>query len=118
MVAWERGKEERRPPRQTGKPQDPPEALGEGEGTEMLGENAGSSFVGSSPSPAVLCETSFCLPGSAADEDGRRTTSKETVRGRVGVELPATLDAVRVSDTGTLLLSPLLVAITELGILV
>lgn len=118
MGAREQGGEEGCPPQQTGKPQDPPEALSEGEGTEMLGENAGSSFVGSSPSPAPLCETSLCLPGSVADEDGRRTTSKELVRGRAGVELPAVLDAVRVSDTGTVLLSPLLVAITELGVLV
>lgn len=84
----------------------------------MLGENAGSSFVGSSLSPASLCETLLCLPDSVADEDGRRTTSKELVRGEAGAELPAALDAVWVSDTGTVLLSPLLVAITELGVLV
>jgi len=99
------------------KPQDPPEALGEGEGTEILGENAGSSFVGSSVSSALLCETWLCLPGSVDDEDSRRTTSKELVRGGAGAELPAPLDAARVSDTGTVLLPPLLVAITELGVL-
>lgn len=92
------------------------EALGEGEGTEMLGGNAGSDFVGSSLSPAPLCETSLCLPGSVANEDGRRTSSQELVWGGAGAELPATLDAW-VSDTGSVL-SPPLVAVTELGVLV
>lgn len=118
MGAQEGGEEEGCPPQQTRKPQDPPEALGEGKGTEMLGENAGSGFVGSSPSLALLRETSLCLPGSVADEDGRRTTSKELVQGRAVAEFPATLDAAWVSDTGTGLLSPPLVAIIELGVLV
>lgn len=84
----------------------------------MLGENAGTDFVGSSPSPAPLCETSLCLGGSVADEDGRRTVSKELVQGGAGEELPAVLDAAWASDTGTVILSPPLVAITELGVLV
>lgn len=118
MRARKEGEEEGCPPQQTGKPQDPPEALGEGEGTEMLGENAGTDFVGSSSSPAPLCETSLCLAGSVADEDGRRTVSKELVQGGAGEELPAVLDAAWASDTGTVILSPPLVAITELGVLV
>lgn len=85
---------------------------------ELLVENTGSGFVVSSLSPAPLCETSLCLPGSANDEDDRRTTSKDLVWGEAGVELPAALDAARVSDTGTMVLSPLLVIITNLGILV
>lgn len=103
---------------QTGKPQDPPEALGEGEGMELLVGNTGSGSVVSSPSPAPLCETSLCLPGSAADEDGRRTTSNDMVWAEAGAELPAALDAARVSDTGIMVLSPLLVVITNLGVLV
>lgn len=118
MRAREEGEEEGCPPQQTRKPQDPPEALGEGEGTETLGENAGTDFVGSSPSPAPLCETSLCIAGSVADEDGRRTVSKELVQGGAGGELPALLDAAWASDTGTVLLSPPLGAITELGVLV
>lgn len=94
------------------------EALGEGEGIETPEGNTGSGFVASSPSPAPLCETLLCLPGSAAAEDGRRTTSKDLVWGEAGGELPAALDAARVSDTGTVVLSPLLVAVTELGVLV
>lgn len=84
----------------------------------MLGENAGSGFVGSSASPAPLCETLLCLPGCVADEDGRRTTSKELVWGGAEAELPATLNAAWVcADIGTVLLSPPLVGITELGVL-
>lgn len=94
------------------------EALGGDNGTEMLEENAGSGFVASSASPAPLCETLLCLPGSVADEDGRRTTSKELVWGGEEAELSLVLDVAWVPDTGAVLLSPPLVVITELGILV
>lgn len=40
------------------------------------------------------------------------------MRGGAGAELPATLDAAWVSDTGSVLLSPPLVAVTKLGVLV
>lgn len=85
---------------------------------ELLVGNTGSGSVVSSPSPAPLCETSLCLPGSAADEDGRRTTSNDMVWAEAGAELPAALDAARVSDTGIMVLSPLLVVISNLGVLV
>lgn len=38
--------------------------------------------------------------------------------GEAGVELSVMLDAARVSDTGTVVLSPPLVAVTELAVLV
>lgn len=90
-------------------------SVAEGEGTETLGENAGSSFVGRSLSPAPLCETFLCFPGSAADEDSR-TVSRVLVWG--GAELPVALESPWVSNTGTVLLSSLAVAVTTLGVLV
>lgn len=92
--------------------------MAEGEGTEMLGENAGSSFVGSSLSPAPLCETLLCFPGSAADEEDSRIVSEVLVWGGAGAELPVALEAPRVFNTGTVLLSPLVVVDTTLGVLV
>lgn len=91
--------------------------MAEGEGTEMLGENAGSSFVGSSLSPAPLCETLLCFPGCAADEDSR-TVSKVLVWGGVGAELPVALEAPWGSNTSTVLLFLLVVVDTTLGVLV
>lgn len=93
-------------------PHNPPEELGEDEGTETPGGNTGSGFVGSSLRPASRCETPPCLPGSVT-EDSRRTTSRELVPDGAGAELPAL-----VSTTGSVVMFPLLVAITELGVLV
>lgn len=92
-------------------------SVAEGEGTETLGENAGSSFAGSSLSPAPLCETRLCVPGCAAGEDSR-TVPRVLVWGREGAELPVTLEAPWVSNTGTVLLSSLVAALTTLGMLV
>lgn len=91
--------------------------MAEGEGTEMPGENAGSSFVGSSLSPAPFCETLLFFPGPAAAEDSR-TMSRVLVWGREGAELPGALEAPRVSNTGSVLLSSLVVVVTTLGVLV
>lgn len=93
-------------------PHNPPEALGEDEGTETPGGNTGSGFVGSSTRPALVCEISLCLLGSVT-EDSRRTISRELVLAEAGAELP-----VLVSTTGSTVLSPSLVAVTELGVLV
>lgn len=92
-------------------------SVAEGKGTETLGENAGSSFVGSSLSPALLCETRLCFPGSAANEDSR-TVSRVPVWGEEEEELPVALEAPRVSNTGTVLLCSPAVVVTTLSVLV
>lgn len=91
--------------------------VAEGEGTETLGENTGSSFVGSSLSPAPLCETLLFFPGSAADEDSG-TVSRVLVWRREGAELPVALEAPWVSNMGIVLLSSLAVVVTTLDVLV